>query len=147
MIIADPDVDLTGWYICEFGTAEKSFRYATKRLNGKTAYLHRLIMNAQPGDVVDHINKNTLDNRRSNLRIGGHRHNQLNSVKQETPNVHLHRERWRCRLRWPDGRRIEKTFKSYDEAVEWYWEKHRERMSLLGLEYDNVDAVSTTKGL
>jgi hypothetical protein len=134
MIIADPDIDLTGWTIWELGRRGKSYRYAARRLNGKTVYLHRVIMNAQPGDVVDHINKNTLDNRRRNLRIGGERENQLNSVKQETPNVGWHRGRWRCRLRWPDGRRIEKTFKDYDEAVEWYWEKHRERTALV---YDN----------
>jgi len=131
MIIADPDIDLTGWRIYDVG---RNYRYAAKAVNGRLYYLHRHIMNAQPGDVVDHINKNTLDNRRRNLRIGGDRHNQLNSVSVETPNVGWHQGRWRCRLRWPDGRRIEKHFNDYDEAVEWYWEKHHERLGLLGLE-------------
>lgn len=31
--------------------------------------LHREIMKAKPSDVVDHINHNTFDNRRKNLRI------------------------------------------------------------------------------
>jgi hypothetical protein len=31
--------------------------------------MHRLILNAGPGDVVDHINRNTLDNRRENIRV------------------------------------------------------------------------------
>jgi hypothetical protein len=47
-------------------------------------YLHRLIMNAQKGQVVDHINHNTLDNRRSNLRLCSHRKNRLNSLKSYT---------------------------------------------------------------
>jgi hypothetical protein len=41
----------------------------TPRPNRKILVLHRLILGAPKGLVVDHINHNTLDNRKENLRI------------------------------------------------------------------------------
>lgn len=49
-----------------------------KTKNHKSIALPRYIMRAGKGEVVDHRNRNTLDNRRCNLRIVNHRQNTLN---------------------------------------------------------------------
>jgi hypothetical protein len=46
----------------------------------KMIYLHRFIMNAQPGQIVDHKSRNTLDNRKSNLRITSATNNSRNTA-------------------------------------------------------------------
>lgn len=48
----------------------KNLVYFQKRLSGgKLIELHRLIMGFPENKIIDHINGNTLDNRRNNLRI------------------------------------------------------------------------------
>ena len=65
-----------GW--CLFGRANAYFHRTRKR---KGEYLHHLIAGASDRDYVDHINKNTLDNRKSNLRICTPSENRIHSKK------------------------------------------------------------------
>jgi hypothetical protein len=51
------------------------------KTNRKVIYLHRLILNAPKGMVVDHINNNHCDNRRENLRICTQSQNSKNQKK------------------------------------------------------------------
>ncbi len=46
----------------------------------KTIALARVVLKAKKGKIVDHINRDPLDNRRSNLRIVNHRQNMLNRI-------------------------------------------------------------------
>lgn len=66
---------------------ERSNWYAvtSKRINGKlkTIRMHRLILDAKPGQYVDHINRNGLDNRKSNIRICTPQQNTLNRISHK----------------------------------------------------------------
>ena len=43
--------------------------YAKARINNKTIFMHRFIIDCNENMIVDHINNNGLDNRSCNLRI------------------------------------------------------------------------------
>lgn len=69
------------WFYSD-GYASRGIRMNGKR---KSILMHRVIMGLESGDLrcVDHINHNTLDNRRENLRICTKAENQWNSKKQK----------------------------------------------------------------
>lgn len=57
-----------------------SKRYAYTSLGG-TVLLHRMILSAQPGQQIDHINRDGLDNRDENLRFSTQSQNMCNRRK------------------------------------------------------------------
>lgn len=72
-LVDDADYEyLSQWnWMCSKNKTRKGYACRTKRVEGKKigVIMHRLIMDAPKGMVTDHINHNTLDNRRENLRI------------------------------------------------------------------------------
>jgi transposase-like protein len=64
---------------------KKHTTYAVSNsMNQGTVLLHRLIMHAEPGEFVDHINHDGLDNRRSNLRLCSTQVNNWNTRKKRS---------------------------------------------------------------
>lgn len=53
----------------------------TLYVDGTTQSLHRFIMGAEKGTIVDHINRDTLDNQKSNLRFVSKNQNCWNTKK------------------------------------------------------------------
>ena len=54
----------------------------------KFVYLHRLVMNAKRGELVDHINRDRADCRRANLRLANRAGNALNAKKKKCRAAH-----------------------------------------------------------
>ena len=58
-------------------------RRELKSISGKILRMHRVIIGARAGELVDHINGNGLDNRRTNIRICTHSQNLMNSSNKK----------------------------------------------------------------
>lgn len=74
ILVDNDDFDIVSkycWYVSTKG-------YAYSRKNKKHVSMHRLIMNPEKLQV-DHINRNKLDNRKSNLRLVTNQQNQYNT--------------------------------------------------------------------
>lgn len=66
---------ISGFYLNSKKRKGVYCRFAKRR---KSVSLSRLIINARKGEIVDHIERNTLDNRRCKLRLVNSRQNNIN---------------------------------------------------------------------
>lgn len=76
---------------------DKSNYYATGVYKEKRVQMHRIIMKAKKGEIIDHINGNGLDNRKINLRVVSARINAWNRKNNaKYPGVHWHsqKQKW-----------------------------------------------------
>lgn len=103
--------------------------YAARRGegHGPTKLLHREILNAPAGTEVDHVNGNSLDNRRINLRRATRLENSQNTAKLpgcssrfKGVTWHKHREKWMAQIKINGGKRYLGYFSSEDAAAKAY---------------------------
>jgi len=102
----------------------------TGKLSRKRVVLmSRLIMRAGSGETVDHINRNSLDNRKINLRICTLKQNNQNSsirltntsgFKGVTPFKNKTMSYWRARAKNKEGKTITTYHKTKIEAAKSY---------------------------
>ncbi len=92
------------WFYAGKCGAQRSIYRQNK--NQLTVRMHRQIMNNPKGKLIDHINHNPLDNRKSNLRIATRRENIINTPKSgrrkftsQYKGVWKEPNRWRAAIR------------------------------------------------
>lgn len=94
-----PLIEGRNWYARESSCVPGTF-YAHSR----AGQMHRIIMSAVPGQIVDHKNHDTLDNRRCNLRFAtaqsssANRRNNLSS-RSRFKGVYQFKGKWRASIR------------------------------------------------
>ena len=70
------------WHITQRG-------YCEGYIHGKNIKMHRLLMDAQEGQIIDHINHDKLDNRKANLRFCTVKENNNNQLKREMQPIYI----------------------------------------------------------
>ena len=98
--------------------------YALTKIDGKTVYMHRLILSPPKGQYVDHWNNDGLDNRRENIRICSPRENagacrpHRVSSTSGIRGIHKHGHKWRVIAGRENGKtRYVGSFETLTEAV------------------------------
>ena len=96
---------------------------SSRRVNGKVTFifLHRTVCNAEPRQIVDHINRIKTDNRRENLRIVTARESAINKSTNKNKlskfkGVTKHRSGWQV---YVDGKYVG-VFKNEIDAAHAY---------------------------
>lgn len=81
------------WYLSATG-------YAVRTTKGHNDRMHRLVMGAKESvPVIDHINRNAIDNRKYNLRFATSSLNIFNAVRGKDVGVTFESGKWRARIR------------------------------------------------
>ncbi len=97
-------------------------RYAVTIINGREVFMHRLIMDAAKGTIVDHIDGDALNNQRENLRFCTRAENFRNAGHRQTPGrtsrfKGVWRVKERCRRCWRSGITVNRVYKNIGS----YW--------------------------
>lgn len=107
------------WYLDKNGYA-----IARGERKGTSIRMHRLITGAQKGQEVDHINRDKLDNRLSNLRFVTHQENCLNRTLGK-PHRDKQRNLWKARVKVNQKEVFLGRYKTYEEAEAVLNEAHK----------------------
>ena len=99
--------------------------YIGSFINGKQVSLHRFILNYNGKLVIDHINRNTFDNRKSNLRIVTRSQNAMNSCAKSTNKTGIKgvsisnntSKKWKAQI-FVNGKGYAEYFETKDEAIQ-----------------------------
>jgi len=139
--LVDADIaDDLGKFLWLANWAESSRKfYAKRRFGSKQEFLHHFILNHIPPLMVDHINGNTLDNRRSNLQLISRQGNSHKGCVQKNNtsgsrgvSFHSRDNMWQAGICINKKTRHLGTFLSQQEAIDVYNIAKEELLDSLG---------------
>lgn len=98
----------------------------------KREYYHRHIMQPPKDKVIDHINHNSLDNRRQNLRVTTQASNCRNRKTAHGVSYNKHNGYWYAKMRFNGKFKYLGCSKSRAQAMEYYVQGRRREIASNG---------------
>jgi predicted TIM-barrel fold metal-dependent hydrolase len=92
-------LDSFNWSLSKVTTEDRNYAQLGSKHN--KIRMHRLIMDAKPRQMIDHIDGNGLNNQKSNLRFCTNAQNQMNKKSigiSKYLGVNLHRNKWLSKI-------------------------------------------------
>lgn len=115
------------WLLKKYIFFLDSSGYPTTHINHKQINIHNLILVKKDGLMIDHINRNTLDNRKCNLRYATYSQNSINRKLQKNNTsgyrgVHWFKitKKWKAKITCNKKRIYLGYYKSKIEAAKAY---------------------------
>lgn len=140
------------WNSVQVDKRSENLIYATTKIARKTTYMHRMVMGAQPGEEVDHIDGNGLNNSRSNLRIATSQQNKRNQRVHKDSTSRIKGVSWSPERRkfqvyiTVDWKRIPLgRFESAEEALAVRLAAEKEHFGDFAKEIDYTEALANLK--
>ena len=135
-----------------FGTIDKAAKKGSQHIKGRLpeygyVYAHRIIYQIHypnntllPADEIDHVDGNTLNNSKSNLRKVTLKENQHNKGMPENNtsgvmgvNWDKNKLKWRTEVRWRDSNNVrQRKFLGYFDSIHEAAEARKQALSELG---------------
>jgi len=125
-LVDDEDYEfLSRWKWCAHKGGRTYYAKSTQYSDGKkrTLYMHRLIMIPAPGQEIDHIDRNGLNNQKANLRVCTHKENSVNRIyrnKTGYRGIKKHGNRWEARISFHKKRYYLGIYHTPEEAAHVY---------------------------
>jgi hypothetical protein len=137
------------WHLVEKTHKFYAYRrdYSLNKTKGIMISMHRVIMNAKPGTIIDHINQDGLDNRKENLKFVSKSQNAFNSgIKSHNTNgfkgIEKSGTKWRASIKIDGIRFRSDNFVSKEEAAQAY-----NKLAKLVYEHAHLNIINNTGGM
>jgi hypothetical protein len=123
-IVDDDDFDWLNqlkWFVVK---SQKGIWYAARGNHGRGGFvrMHRLILSAPANALVDHINRDGLDNRRCNLRLATNAQNVCNSRPRKGlkyKGIHRAGKLWAATITIGSFESAEEAARQYDRVAKY----------------------------